>query len=399
MNLADLAGFAAKALLGHRLRAALSVSGVAVGIAAVIALTALGEGAVRFVTREFLALGSNLLIVVPGKVGTTGAVPFGGVTRDLTLQDCKALDTRLGRVRHAAPIAVGNETVRFGDRGRSVPILGTTSDFLKVRHLQVGAGSFLPERDAEAGGNEIVLGPKVARELFGSESALGHVVRIGEWRFRVVGVLLPRGRLMGFDLDDVVFVPVQTLMRVFNRTSLFRILIEVSSYGELRDAKADVTALMRERHRAEDVTVVTQDAILEAFSGIMNALTLALAGIASISLAVAGVGIMNVMLVSVTERRPEIGLMKAMGATAAQILSVFLAEALLLSSAGGLAGLIAGWAAVQLLTRIYPDFPASPPAWAVVSALVLSVAVGVTFGLWPAYRASRLDPVLSLQKR
>lgn len=399
MSPADLAGFAGRALLGHRLRAALSVSGVAVGIAAVIALTALGEGAIRYVTQEFLSLGSNLLIVVPGKVTTTGAMPFGGVTRDLTLQDCKALASRIARVRHAAPLAVGNETVRFGDRGRAVPILGTTSEFLEVRHLKVGAGSFLPERDPEAGGSEIVLGPKVARELFGSESPLGRVVRIGEWRFRVVGVLLPRGRLMGFDLDDVVFVPVKTLMRAFNRTSLFRILVEVRSYDELPQAKADVEALMKERHRAEDVTVVTQDAILESFSDILNALTLALAGIASVSLAVAGVGIMNVMLVSVTERRPEVGLLKAMGATGAQILSVFLAEALLLSCAGGAAGLAAGWAAVRLLTRIYPEFPASPPAWAVVSALALSFAVGVAFGLWPAYRASRLDPVLSLQKR
>ena len=399
MSPGDLGRFAGGALVGHRLRAALSVTGVAVGISAVIALTALGEGARRYVTQEFLSLGSNLVILVPGKISTTGVMPYGGVTRDMTIEDYEAIATRLPRVRRAAPVSVGNETLRFEERNRAAPILGTTVDFLEVRHMKVAAGTFLPARPAEEGGNEMVLGPKVAQELFGFESPLGQVVRMGDWRFRVVGVLAPRGRTMGFDLDSVVFIPVRTAMRAFDRTGLFRILMEVRSRGDMQAAKEDVLALMKERHRAEDVTVVTQDAVLETFSSILNALTLALAGIASVSLVVAGVGIMNVMLVSVTERRPEIGLLKAMGATNGQILTAFLAEALMLSAVGGAAGLLIGWASVHVFTRIYPEFPASPPAWAVAAALTLSVLVGVVFGLWPAYRASRLDPVLSLQKR
>ena len=399
MSPAEYGRFAAGSLFGHRLRAALSLTGVAVGIAAVISLTALGEGARRYVTQEFLSLGSNLVILVPGKVSTTGAMPYGGVTRDLTLDDFEAIATRLPRILHAAPVSVGNETLRFGDRNRDAPVLGTTDEFLKVRHIKVAAGAFLPLRPLEEGGTEMVLGPKVADELFGAQNPLGQIVRMGEWRFRVVGVLAPRGRTMGFDLDSVVFIPVRTAMRVFNRTSLFRILMEVHSRDEMADAKRDVIALMQERHRAEDVTVITQDAILDSFSSILNALTMALGGIASVSLIVAGVGIMNLMLVSVTERRPEIGLLKAMGATSGQILAAFLTEALLLSTAGGGAGLSLGWLAVKGFTRIYPEFPAAPPVWAVASALVLSVVVGVVFGLWPAYRASRLDPVLSLQKR
>ena len=399
MSPGDLGRFAGGALVGHRLRAVLSVTGVAVGIAAVISLTALGEGARRYVTQEFLSLGSNLVILVPGKISTTGAMPYGGVTRDMTLEDYEAIATRLPRVRRAAPISVGNETLRFKERNRAAAVLGTTVEFLEVRHIKVASGTFLPARPPEEGGNEMVLGPKVAQELFGAESPLGQVVRMGDWRFRVVGVLVPRGRTMGFDLDSVVFIPVRTAMRAFDRTGLFRILMEVRARGDIQAAKQDVIALMKERHRAEDVTVVTQDAVLDAFSSILNALTLALAGIASVSLVVAGVGIMNVMLVSVTERRPEIGLLKAMGATNGQILTAFLTEALLLSAAGGVAGLLMGWASVHAFTRIYPEFPASPPAWAVASALTLSVLVGVVFGLWPAYRASRLDPVLSLQKR
>jgi len=399
MNPLDVVRFAAGALSGHRLRTALSISGVAVGVAAVVALTAMGEGARRYVTQEFTALGSNLLILIPGKVETTGAAPFGGVTHDLTLADYQAVVTRVPMVRMAAPMAVGNETVQFGDRGRSVPVLGTTSQFLTVRHLQMGSGRFLPPRDPEAGGNEMVLGVKVARELFGSESPLGHVVRMGAWRFRVVGILAPRGRSLGFDMDDAVMIPVQTVMSAFDRNSLFRVLIEVRSRGEMDAAKAAVLKLMKERHRAEDVTVITQDAVLSAFSAILRALTLALAGIASISLAVAGVGIMNLMLVAVSERRAEIGLLKALGATNRQVLSTFLAEALLLSATGGLAGLAFGFAAVRILVHVYPEFPASPPAWAVAASLGLAIFVGAGFGLWPAYRATRLDPVNALVRR
>jgi putative ABC transport system permease protein len=400
VRLLDVLRFAGGALVGHRLRTSLSVAGMAVGIAAVVALTALGEGARRFVLQEFTSLGTNLLIVLPGKVETTGAAPFGGVTHDLTLDDFRAI-TRLPRVRRAAPLAVATETVHWGDRSRAVPILGTTADFLGVRHAKVASGEFLPAADLDQGGQEVVLGVKVAAELFGSLSPLGQVVRVGAWRFRVVGVMAPRGRGIGvaFDLDDLVFVPVATAMRVFNRTSLFRVLVEVRMHDEMEAARRDLVAVMRERHRADDVTVISQDALLAAFSQIMRALTLALAGIASVSLAVAGIGIMNVMLVSVSERRVEIGLLKAIGVTDAQVLVAFLAEAAILAVAGGLAGIGAGAGAVVVFVHFYPSFPATPPAWAVAAALGVSLLVGVGFGVWPARRATRLDPVTSLAKR
>jgi putative ABC transport system permease protein len=399
MRTADTLRFAAGALIGHRLRTFLSIAGLAVGIAAVVALTALGEGARRYVIREFSALGTNLLIVLPGKVETTGAMPFGGVTHDLTLDDCRAIPVRLPRVTRVAPISMGTETIRHAGRGRSAPVLGTTANMLKVRQLKISAGRFLSPTDLDQGGTEVVLGVKVAQALFDTDSPLGKIVRIGDWRFRVVGVLAPRGRSLGFDMDDLVMVPVQTGMSMFNRSSLFRILVEVRVRKQMPEVREQLIDLFAERHRAEDVTVISQDAVLSSFSSIMQAMTLALAAIASVSLAVAGVGIMNVMLVSVTERQAEIGLLKALGARNREILGAFLVEAVLLSLLGGLVGLTSGYTAVYLFVSYYPTFPATPPLWAVAAALVLSVLVGIGFGVWPARRATHLDPVVALSRR
>jgi putative ABC transport system permease protein len=200
-------------------------------------------------------------------------------------------------------------------------------------------------------------------------------------------------------MDDVVIVPVATAMKMLNRAGLFRLVIQVRSHADLERAKQAVVRLLTERHGEEDVTVITQDAVISAFSSILGALTMALGGIAAVSLAVAGVGIMNVMLVSVSERTREVGLLKALGAGRRQILAAFLAEAILISSAGGLLGLALGWVAVLLIVAVYPALPASPPLWAVAAAFSLSVGVGAVFGVLPARRATRLDPVTALAGR
>jgi len=399
MRFADVAGFAVGALRGHRLRTSLSVAGVAVGIAAVVALTALGEGARSYVTREFTSLGSNLLIVIPGKVETTGVMPFGGVTHDLTLDDARAVRRRVPGVVRVASIAIGAEAVHWQDRSRSVPVLGVTASYQKIRQLEISGGRFLAPGEGEQGGNQLVLGAKAAHELFRGANPLGRVVRVGSWRFRVIGVMAPKGRALGFDFDDLVLIPVKTAMQMFNRTSLFRVLAEVESSGRLAPAKEGVLRLLEQRHRAEDVTVVTQDAVLSAFSSILGVLTLTLAGLASVSLSVAGVGIMNVMLVAVSERRREIGILKAVGAGNRQVLAAFLAEAVVLSTVGGALGVGLGAIAVQIFVAFYPTFPASPPAWSIAAAMAVAVAVGVGFGVWPARRATRLDPVAALTGR
>jgi putative ABC transport system permease protein len=244
-----------------------------------------------------------------------------------------------------------------------------------------------------------VLGNTLVKELFRDESPLGRVVRIGDWRMRVIGVLDSFGTQVGLDLDDVAFIPLATAMRIFNRTSLFRVLIKTHSHEDMDTSCSRALAILTERHDEEDVTCITQESVVSSLSSILGALTMALGGIAAISLSVAGIGIMNVMLVSVSERRSEVGLLKAVGARSAQVMAVFLTEAILLASLGGLLGLLLGWLGIQLLVWLYPAFPASTPPWAAAAAIVTSVVVGVLFGVLPARRAMRLDPVTALAGR
>jgi putative ABC transport system permease protein len=400
MSPRDVLAFAARALRGHRLRTGMSLLGVSIGVAAVVTLTALGEGARRYVVGQFASIGTNLVIVVPGKSETTGGMPgMGGVPNDLTLEDARALLRGIPEIEKAAPVVIGTETVAFQELRRQVAVFGSTYEALEVRRLTVASGRFLPPMEWDRSSPVTVLGRTAARELFPGRDPVGQVVRIGDWRMRVVGVLAPRGQQLGLDMDDVAVVPVATAMKMLNRRSLFRLLLQVRTHADLERAKEKIVRLIAERHGEEDVTAITQDAVLGALTSILGALTLALAGIASISLAVAGVGIMNVMLVSVSERTREIGLLKALGAGRRQILAAFLAEAVLISSAGGLLGLAIGWLAVRGLVAVYPALPATPPPWAVAAAFSLSVAVGAVFGVLPARRATRLDPVAALAGR
>ncbi|MCH9646827.1 MAG: ABC transporter permease [Deltaproteobacteria bacterium] len=395
----DRLRFALQALTRHRLRSLLSLVGMAIGIAAVIVLTSLAEGARRYVTQQFASIGTDLLVVLPGRTETTGAVPGNvGVPNDLTLEDAESLKRSIPAIEISVPLTMNTETVAQGERRRQVAVLGSTENFLRVYSLEVGQGQFLSTQDAARGGSVVVLGAATARELFPGENAVGKVVRIGSWRVRVIGVLASKGAQLGINMDEIAVMPVATTMRLFNRTSLFRILAQLSPQVEADETALQVIEVLKQRHGEEDFTIITHDAVLSTFASIMNALTFALAAIAAVSLTVAGVGIMNVMLVSVSERTAEVGLLKALGAGPRQILGIFVTEAALLSTAGGLCGLAFGWSIVALTVRLYPALPASPPTWAVVSALVVSTVVGVLFGVLPARTASRLDPVEALGK-
>jgi putative ABC transport system permease protein len=400
VTIADLLRFAAGALRGHGLRTVLCLTGVAVGVASVILLTALGEGARTYIIGEFRTLGSDLIVIFRGHTDTRGGPPIGGTPYDLTLDDAKAIQREEGRARLVAPLSMGTASVSRGNRNRDIPVVGTTAEFAEVRGLTMERGRFLPEGEWERGERLVVIGQTVREELFGEVNPLGRNLRIDEWRFKVIGVMAPRGESMGFNLDDLVMVPVATGLRIFNRRSLFRIFVQARSYEEIDAIRASLRELMIERHSGqEDVTIISQDAVLNSFSRILGVLTLALGGIAAVSLAVAGIGVMNVMLVSVSERTSEVGLLKALGVVRRQVLSVFLAEAAILSLAGGLAGLALGFALVRASVAFYPDLPAAPPAWAIVSVLGLSLLVGLVAGVGPARRAADLPPVEALGSR
>lgn len=401
MSTLDLLRFSGASLRGHRLRSLLSLIGVAIGISSVMVLTSLGEGARTYVVGEFASLGSNLLIVVPGKTETQAEAPiFSEAPNDLTLQDAEALVRRSHRIVRVAPISLGTALAAHGEKQREATVIGTTADMLKVRKLQMEIGRFLPEGDLDRGARVCVIGAKIHSELYGGANPLGTVLRVGEERFKVIGVIRPRGVSIGIDLDEVVEIPVSSALALFNRNSLFRIFAEVRSHEEIGAAAKEAIAILKERHNGvEDVTIIKQDSVLSAFGKILGVLTAGLAAIAAISLAVAGIGIMNVMLVSVNERTGEIGLLKALGAERGQILGLFLVEASILSSAGGAVGVGAGYLLAALVRSLWPALPAEPPNWAVGSALVVAAGIGVTFGAIPARRAARLDPVLALARR
>jgi putative ABC transport system permease protein len=402
MRTSDLIRFARDAATGNPLRTSLLVLAMAIGVAAVVVLTALGDGARRYVMNEFSSLGSNLVIVLPGRSQTGGFSPGNAITnttRDLTIDDAKAVQ-RASAVVRVAPLVVGTSEISAGGKLREVMVAGTVSQYREVRNMSLTQGRFLAAGDWGSGASEVVIGAKVRDEIFGTTPALGQLVRLGDRRFRIVGVLAASGQGLGMNTDELVFVPVSIAQAMFNTNTLFRILVEANGRSAIEAAKLQVADIIRLRHEGEqDVTVITQDAVLATFDKLLGTLTLGVAGIAAISLAVAGILVMNVMLVSVSQRTAEIGLLKALGATGAGIRMLFLIEAIMLSIAGALLGYVLGQFAAAVIRQLYPAFPAYPPDWAVLAGLATALVTGILFGVMPARRAAQLDPVRALSKR
>jgi len=401
MRLADTLRFARDAATGYPMRTTLSVLAMSIGVAAVVILTALGDGARRYVVGQFSSIGTNLVIVLPGRSGTGGFNPANAITttpRDLTVDDAAAL-RRASAVSRLAPLAVGTSEISFGGKLREVMVAGSTAEFIPIRNFELAQGSGLPDEDWSRGSPVAIIGAKIRDELFGNEPAVGKLIRVGDRRLRVVGVLKPVGQGLGMNTDELVIVPVSLAQAMFNSNTLFRILVEAKSREAIPEAKEQVMEILKQRHRGEeDVTVITQDAVLATFDKLLGALTLGVAGIAAISLAVAGILVMNVMLVAVTQRTGEIGLLKALGATAQTIRLAFLAEAAMLSTVGALVGYLLGQLGAFGLRQAFPVFPAYPPDWAVIAGLSTALVTGLLFGVMPARRAARLDPVQALMK-
>ena len=401
MMLKDTFQQAAKALLTQPLRALLIIVAMSIGVAAVNVLTALGESARQYVVNEFEALGTHLLIILPGRTETTGGhpPPFGETPRDLTLDDAQAL-LRSRHVVDMAPVSIGSAPVSVAGLERDTNIMGSTHALFKVRHLSMAQGHFLPATDIEREMPVCVIGQTLRKDLFGRRQAVGEWLRINDRRFRVIGVLAEQGQSLGTAFDELVIVPVASAQALFDSHSLFRILLETPSKQAMYKAVTEVIDILKQRHEGEeDVTVITQDSVVQTFDKILSALTYTVAGIAAVSLVVAGVLVMNVMLVSVSQRTAEIGLLKALGATQHQLQQLFLAEAALLSSMGALMGSAIGQLGIFALQSLYPNFPMYLPAWAWLSALAVALGTGVIFGVLPARRAAGLDPVAALGRR
>jgi putative ABC transport system permease protein len=393
----DLLALALSSVLAHKLRSFLSTLGIAIGVGSVVLLTSIGEGTRQFMIDQFTQFGTNIIAVHPGRAQTVG-IPgmLGGTTHPLTLEDAMAI-SRLPQVDTAVPMAMASARVEAGELGRSVFVFGVTSDVPEVFKFEVRQGSFWPENDPRQGGQTAVLGPKVKRELFGEANALGQFVRIAGTRFRVVGILESKGQMVGFDLDDTVYVPIATAMRMFNLEDLSEIDATFPPAYEAEEVENAIRALMIERHGEDDVTVTSQQAMLETFDNVMGIVTAGIGGIAAISILVGAVGILTMMWIAVGERTSEIGLMRSIGATRRQVRWIFLAEAGALSTLGGAIGLLGALAICQLLRDLVPGLPVRTPVLFAVLAIGASLGTGVLSGVLPAQRAARLDPIESLR--
>ncbi|MBP6382032.1 MAG: ABC transporter permease [Pseudomonadales bacterium] len=402
MRVPDLLRFTLLALRRQRFRSLMQLLAVAIGVASVVVLVALGEGARRYVLGEFSFIGKDTVVLFPGRKSTTGGMPpvTGVAARDITLADMLTIQRTVAGIESIAPLVVGNAPVSHGSLERDSTVIGTNADFFAVRQLRIAQGSMLPALALDIGTPVAVIGQKLKQELFGNRRAIGQWVRLRDYRFRVIGVLEGRGDSFGTDLSEAIFIPVASAQAVFNTNGLFRVVLKAREGVAIAPLKEELLERMKQLHEGEeDVTVTSPDAMISTFDGVLRALTLGVSGIAAISLVVAGILVMNLTLMSVSQRTPEIGLLKALGATDRQVRAIFLAEAGLLASAGALAGLLTGRAAIAGLAALYPAVPFSPPIWALASASVLAVATALLFAWLPAGKAARLEPVLALGRR
>lgn len=396
--MSDLVRLALGALRAHRLRSALSMLGIAVGVASVILLTSVGEGTRLYLLSQFTQFGTNLMGINPGKAKTLG-IPgvLGGTTHKLTIDDAEALE-RIPGVQRVVPVALGTARAEAGGRGRSVFVYGVTPDIPEVWKFRVRVGSFWPQGDPRRGVPVTVLGPKLARELFGAQNPLGRSVRLGGARFRVIGLMEPKGQMLGFDIDDAAYVPVSSALKLFNLDELFEIDLTYAGASLAARVESDVRRALRLRHAGnEDFTVTTQAAMLEVTGNVMNVITLAVGAIAGISLLVGATGILTMMWIAVGERTAEIGLVRALGASRAQVLLLFLAEAATQSTLGGLLGVGAGLSLCALLRALVPGLPVETPAAFVLAAVAVSLLTGLASGALPARRAAGFDPIVALR--
>ncbi|MBC8211570.1 MAG: ABC transporter permease [Gammaproteobacteria bacterium] len=393
----DFLHLTSSSLLTHKLRSFLTMLGIGVGIAAVVMLTSIGEGIHKFILSEFTQFGTTLVAINPGKTTTMGmTMGVFGTERPLTIEDAEAMQ-RLSFAKSVVGLIQGNAEVEGNNRTRRTTVYGTGSDFPAVFSMPVRSGSFLPQDDPIAPRALAVLGSKVKQELYGNSSPLGQRIRIGGNRYRIVGVMESKGQILGFDLDDTVYIPLARGLEMFNREGLVEIDLQYHDGVSEDKVVAGIKRLLMARHGREDFTITTQQQMLDVMGSILNIITFAVGSIGAISLLVGGIGIITIMTISVSERTSEIGLLRALGARHSQILALFLGEAVVLSAIGGIAGLGFGIGIGQLLHLAMPALPVHTPWTYVVLAEVSAILIGLAAGVIPARRAAMLDPVEALR--
>ena len=394
---------AAKTLLSNKLRSSLTMLGIVIGNASVITLVGLGRGAQTLAKNQLSNLGANVLFIVPGNNDTRRrGISF---PKNLILEDSIAIKDQVPSVKKVAPQISANEIVQSNSKSLNISIAGVTPEFLDVRSFEIDKGRFISKSDVNASRSFVVIGPDLKEEFFNNKKSLGEKIRIKDHTYEIIGILKPKGAVFGSNQDKNAYIPLSTMVnRISGKDptygiSLSFISVEAINKNKTSAAKFQITNLLRQRHkiiRDDDFAVRSQEDALNIVTNITSGLTFLLAGIGAVSLVVGGIGIMNIMLVSVSERTEEIGLRKAIGAKQSDILIQFLFEALILSAIGGLIGTSTGLSAVFLLGVITP-LPASVGLTTTISTMMISGSIGLIFGVLPAKRASRLDPIIALR--
>jgi putative ABC transport system permease protein len=395
MNFFETLQLSIKAILANRLRAFLTILGIVIGVTSVILLIALVSGLKSFITEQISALGPNVMYVVPGKIGG-GQGPGGAQINRLTLQDVENLKQKLGTEAEVSAGIQKSTTIKYKNKlDKNANVYGAQANYTKIiSSLKIEQGRFFTKSEEDSGRKVAIVGPSIAKNLTNGRSLLGEQIIIGNGRYQVIGVLAARGANLGLDLDNIAIIPLRAAQREFGDDKVQNILVSANTPGNVKVVQKKVQEILGKRLSEDDFTVQTQEQTLSTVSQITGVLTIALGGIAAISLIVGGIGIMNIMLVSVTERTREIGLRKALGARPVDIRNQFLIEALTLSGLGGVIGIALG-ILLALIAGIF--IKTTVPLWSVGLSFGFSILVGVVFGVAPAIRAARLNPIQALR--
>lgn len=400
MQTKEIIRLSIESLRAQKLRTALTALGMVIGVGAVVLLVSLGQGAKNYVLREFEGLGTNLIVVQPGKSDrkTHFGPPVGAAQRKMTTADVAAIEKRAINLEAVSGLVLGTVSARYEESVSNITVFGTNEQFPAILNVKIDRGEYFSREEDEYSRRVVVLGQAVVEDLFGDEDPIGRSVKLNESEYRVIGVLGSMGSKVGLNFDELGFIPTEAALKLFNEDKLFGIRAKASSRAGIDDAVGEITEILKERRDGEeDFTVITQVSMMESMNTILDMLTYVLAAIAAISMIVGGIGIMNIMWVSVMERTQEIGIRRAVGARRRDILTQFLAEAIGLSLLSGSVGVGGATLLTHLLHIFFPSFDMRAPLWIVIPAFLMALIVGVLFGVAPAWRASRIETLDALR--